>query len=224
MSPQHHLGEDLLLTWATGEGCEATRLLCAAHMTLCPTCRSRAESMEALGGQLFEKLAPAALKEDALEAMFRQVEGNPDSPPPTAPPTELDTSWVLPNELPLPRPIQQYLRKEDQWKSILGGRVQMLELPLSLGSQPMKLTRVSPGFKVPQHTHEGLEFNLVLSGGFHDGDVDFRRGDIAINDDSVEHHLTIDEGEDCVFLAAAENPLKPVGFKATIMSWLAGGF
>ena len=223
MSPQHHLGEDLLLAWATGAGCEATRLLCAAHLTLCPTCRSRAASLEALGGQFFESLAPEALREDALEATFRRLDGIPASLPAAAS-DPVDTSWVLPSGLSLPRPVQQYLRKGDKWKSILGGRVQLLELPLSLGSQPLKLTRASAGFEVPHHTHEGLEFNLVLSGGFHDGDVDYRRGDIAINDDSVAHHLTIDEGEDCVFLAATENPLKPIGLKSTVLSWLAQAF
>jgi len=61
MTVRHHIGDDLLLNYASGALDEASSLLVATHLALCPTCRGRAERAEMIGGELLESLPPAEL-------------------------------------------------------------------------------------------------------------------------------------------------------------------
>jgi putative transcriptional regulator len=223
MTPRHHLSEALVLAWSTGEACEATRLVCASHLTLCPACRARVTELESIGGELLHSIEPVPTMADGLAELFGRIDrGEQESPVEATPSGDLD--WVLPGDHPLPRPIAAYIEPGARWESVVPGKVEQLTLPLRLGDHPVRLTRVKPGFHVPRHTHQGLDLKLVLSGGYHDEENEFNRGDLAINDEELTHSLSIDPGEDCVILAVNEAPLKPVGVKAKLANWLVGGF
>ena len=86
----------------------------------------------------------------------------------------------------------------------------------------MRLLRVRGGFYVPNHSHRGMELNMVLCGGYHDQRVGFERGEVQFADDSVTHDLHIDPGEACVILSVKESVLVPVGVRAKLVSWLFG--
>ena len=48
---------------------------------------------------------------------------------------------------------------------------------------------------MPQHSHEGEEYTLVLRGGFTDGELHFLPGDVATADPTVDHQPIADAGE-----------------------------
>ena len=69
------------------------------------------------------------------------------------------------------------------------------------------LLKAKGGMKMPEHSHKGEEWSLILTGSYSIGDKTYRRGDLHIEDDTVTHAPHIDEGEDCICLVMTEGPL-----------------
>jgi len=80
---------------------------------------------------------------------------------------------------------------------------------------------VKAGAALPQHTHEGAEYTLLLTGGFSDETGHYRRGDVAIADPSIDHRPVADEGEDCICLAVTDAPLRLTGRFGRYLNFLA---
>jgi anti-sigma factor RsiW len=71
MTIKHHIADDLVLAYASGELDEATSLLVATHMALCPQCRQALELAESIGGTLIEEEA----ENPQLRHPFRNADG-----------------------------------------------------------------------------------------------------------------------------------------------------
>ncbi|CAM3676444.1 ChrR family anti-sigma-E factor [Litorimonas haliclonae] len=69
------------------------------------------------------------------------------------------------------------------------------------------LLKAKGGMKMPEHSHKGEEWSLILTGSYSIGDKTYRRGDLHIEDDTVTHAPHIDEGDDCICLVMTEGPL-----------------
>ena len=215
MTPHHHIPDDLLIGYATGTLTEAESLLIATHLSLCPVCRKHNRSLEAVGGAVLESITPVEMADSSLESLLAVLD---DPFPPPAPRSVLPEAFA---DLLLPTPLRNYVVEsgQKQWQTVVPGVVHQITLPVSLGGVPVRLTRMRGGFKVPKHTHNGRELNLVLHGGFHDRGEGFGPGDISDRDESVTHELNIDPGEPCILLAVNENPLVPVSITAKLASW-----
>lgn len=203
--PNHHLPDEVLLDYASGAADEGVSLLVATHLTLCPICRDRAAELDALGGELVENLPPADLSDDAFAKLLARLD-EPGSEPAAAEPAREEQAT---DDATLPRVLQRYVGAAAQdipWQP-LGLGVDHVDLSVEGGSRAM-LLRVPEGRAVPQHTHEGNEYVLVLQGGFSDAHGHFVRGDVEASDDSVDHRPVADVGEDCICLAVTDAPLK----------------
>ena len=66
------------------------------------------------------------------------------------------------------------------------------------------LLRIAAGRYLPQHSHDGVEFTQVLHGRFHDGRALFGAGDFDSADGEVRHQPVVQEGSECICLAALE--------------------
>ena len=64
------------------------------------------------------------------------------------------------------------------------------------------------GVRTPSHGHFGFEAMLVLKGGFSDGVDEYRRGDVCVADEEVEHKPIALPGEDCIVYCVREAPVK----------------
>jgi putative transcriptional regulator len=69
------------------------------------------------------------------------------------------------------------------------------------------LLKAKGGMKMPEHSHNGEEWSLILTGSYSVGDKIYRRGDLHIEDESVTHAPHITEGEDCICLVMTQGPL-----------------
>jgi len=193
--PDPHLPEELLLAYAAGIASEPHALLCAVHLTLCETCRDDLALYEGIGGALLD--TTSATGEPGPVAV----------PAPAA--TTSPTDGALPDGAETwPRALHPYVRGR-RWRWHSPG-VHMLTTPLILDEMPVRLFRLAPRHHVPQHTHEGVELTLVLSGGFVDLGQHYQRGDITCRDQDTTHDLVIDDDGECVTLAINEHPLVPL--------------
>lgn len=230
MRISHHQSEALLLDYATGALGEAWSLAIATHLALCPQCRQTLSDMEEVGGAVLEALSPAPVAADAFEAVLARLDGTPAQPetavaqpkPTVAPPPGVVASA---GELPiLPQPLRGYVGGDVDslaWKRLGLGAYQ---LPIRTRDETAqaRLLRIPAGRPVPEHGHGGLEMTLVLCGAFSDVTGEYRRGDLQVADESLDHQPHAAEGEDCICLAVTDAPLRFKSLAARLVQPLVG--
>jgi putative transcriptional regulator len=202
---RHHPSEELLFDYATGALREPQALAIAAHAALCPACRADVEGYEAMGGSLLAETSPVDLPQDALDRVFARIE----RPEPAAPPLHVDEE----TRRLLPSPLWRYVGGSLtglNWRR-RGGGVESAEIPIGVGTFITRLLRIAPGRAVPAHTHDGIEYTLVLQGGYHDGEVGYGRGDFQFADRSLDHKPIADPGDPCLCLAVLDAPMRLTG-------------
>lgn len=214
MIPAHHPDDALLAGYAAGTLDEATGLVIATHLALCPGCRDAVALFEAVGGALIDDVEPVPMAPDALPALLSRLdrEGNVGPVPAgtVGPSSGSDPAPAL------PRPLRDYVGGDldaVRWKRLIRG-VDLYDIPVGSaggGRVKVRLMRVRGGVAVPRHTHEGIEMTLVLAGGFSDASGHYRRGDLACSDSDVDHRPVADQGEDCVCVALTDAPLRLTG-------------
>lgn len=197
----HHVPEDALLAYATGNGSEAEALLVAAHATLCPQCRHTIEDFQAAGDALLESLPEAQLPPSMLDELLQSL--LQPLPEPTPPPARRGRG-VLPEAIAM----HTGPYSEVAWTTVIPG-VEMVELPVLHNGIPTRLFRLVPGLQIPIHSHSGVERLLVLTGAFTDEMGTFQRGDVSWRSDTGDHNQRILQGDPCVALLVADGLLVP---------------
>ena len=196
---KHHLTDDLLMGYATGNLPEAFSLVVATHVSLCDECRARLGSFEEIGGALIEADA-SEVAPDALEKTLRMIEGGPSEP--------IRVSSAQTNTV-FPAPLREYAGgdlAEVKWRAIPGG-VKQAVLKTSQDAT-VRLLAIPGGVAMPDHGHRGTELTMVLQGAFHDEEDRFGRGDIEIADEDLNHTPVAEAGQTCICLAATDAPLR----------------
>ncbi|WP_420133529.1 ChrR family anti-sigma-E factor [Rhodopseudomonas sp.] len=203
MSVQHHIGDDLLLSYAAGTLDEASSLLVATHLALCPHCRARSTAAEAVGGELLEALPAAELPPGMMQSVMAQLRREPPAAP--APARMAPASDIV-----IPEPLRSYLGgdlRTLRWTRV-APRVQQIVIDIP-GSRPQaRMLRFQGGTQVPTHGHGGRELTLVLSGSLCDRDAVLVRGDVAETDEQTEHQPYAGPEQDCICLAVTDAPLR----------------
>ena len=190
----HHISDSLLDAYRAGTLSHAFAMVVASHLSLCDKCRAAHESGDMIGGLLLERSEGVALTEGARERMLAAL----DAPPPPPP---VRASGVF------PAPVVEALEgKPPRWRTLGGGIRQQILSADSTGS--VRLLYIPPGRSVPEHGHRGLELTLVLQGSFSDREGAFRRGDVEMAHDEIDHQPVAGEGEPCICLAATDAPLR----------------
>lgn len=199
LSVHHHLGDELLMSYAAGTLTEGWSIGVAAHLTFCPSCRERLAEFESIGGYFLE-CADAEQRSDVQwDDMRRRIEGA--APPTVAPAPSTDPL--------LPQPLLAYVEKAGglRWRSLGSGASQM-KIPVSDPTTIVRLLKIPAGKPVPEHGHSGRELTLVLAGSFGDSVAVFHRGDVELADDELTHQPAATPDEDCICLAITEAPLR----------------
>lgn len=205
-----HVSHDILLGYAAGTLDEASSLLVATHLALCPHCRSRNAAADSLGGYLLESIDEEPVSQVMKNAVLARIRNEPPAEP-VKPPVARPASAIIPD------PLRSYLGHDLdglQWKT-LAPRVQQVLIPTSDNSRAKaRLLRFKSGMTVPSHGHNGRELTLVLTGSLCDRDIVLHRGDIAETDERTEHQPFAGPDEDCICLAVTDAPLRFKGILA----------
>ncbi|MDX2222543.1 MAG: ChrR family anti-sigma-E factor [Rhodospirillaceae bacterium] len=215
MALNHHPHEDTLWAYATGNLDEASGVLVATHLALCPACRREVAALEATGGAMFESIDAAPMAGNAFEKLMARVEAetgpraaNSNAKPiRTAPAVGGNSATVL------PRPLRDYVGGDLDafaWRRMTAG-VDYVDLPVNAEGRRARLLRIAPGTRVPTHGHGGEEMTMVLAGGYSDASGSFARGDVQTADESTVHQPVADPGEPCICLTVTRGPLMPTG-------------
>lgn len=205
---QHHISDELLLDYATGNLAEGWSIAVATHLALCPGCRDRLSFMEHTGGQILEATEVKAEESpsvDSWSAMKARLQTQSAAPTAAAEPVPAPTDIPV-----LPEPLRSYLGGDVdrlKWKALGRGAY---HIPIKTGDKEsqVRLLKIPAGKPVPEHSHGGRELTLVLKGAFTDGEAVFKRGDIEEADETLTHQPVATQDEDCICLAVTDAPLK----------------
>ncbi|HEX3809886.1 MAG TPA: ChrR family anti-sigma-E factor [Rhizomicrobium sp.] len=214
MSMQHHPAEELLLDYAAGASDEATSLILATHLALCPQCRRTVGQAEAAGGALLATAKPEALSSGALESVLARLSDTVTEP--AAP------KLTAIGKAEAPEPLRSYIGGDldsVKWRRIAGG-ISYADLPVR-GKSKARLIRSEPGAGVGVHSHKGNELTLCLTGGYTDVTGTYARGDIQTTDPTVEHRPLADPEGPCITLGVTDAPLV---FRSRVIGLLAKVF
>lgn len=204
MTINHHPCDESLVAYASGAADEATSLLIATHLTLCPACRRSVRDAESVGGTLLEDIAPEAMSADAFARVASRLGSAPQAEKSSRPSKAPAVANVS------PKPLRDYLGGDldsVRWRRIAPG-VETRAVGLTGGKGRARLIRIAPGHAIPEHGHNGEELTLVLTGGYTDESGHFLRGDVEQADSGVEHQPVADPGGPCVVLATTDAPLR----------------
>jgi len=194
----HHVSDNLLLAYSSGNLPEAFSIAVASHISMCDTCRSTMESFNAMGGLVLDKTIGVAINKDTFGKTLEKIAfGVP----------EVKRQLGSHNEIPTP--LADYIGPNldsIRWQNIGMGVKQSL---LNTSSEATaRLLYIPGGAEMPDHSHTGTELTLVLQGAFADEEDYFSRGDIEIADSGVKHTPVALDGIGCVCLTVTEAPLK----------------
>ena len=205
MTISHHVGGDLLLAYGAGTLDEATSLLVATHLALCPPCRAELALAEAIGGAMLESVATGTAPSETLfDPANSGAERYGERHRPAV------TSSALPGSFVLPQPLRDYAGGDAAdlpWRT-MGGGIRQMALKTHGTGATARLLSIGAGKRVPEHGHRGAELTLVLAGALYDRDAWYRRGDVDAADSSVVHRPAAGPERDCICLAVTDAPLK----------------
>lgn len=210
MSASFHPSDELLVAYGAGSLDEATALLVATHLALCPCCRDVVEKVEFMGGVMLDDLPPSDLAADALASVLNRLE----SPAPRR-----KAAPVPPALAAFPAPLRTYLGSGLDglpWQKLSAGMEQAVLL--DTGVARARLFRIAEGVAIPEHGHEGMELSLVLQGAFSDHAGHYRRGDVASADGETVHRPVVEGGETCLCLTVTDAPLYLTGLLGRLMN------
>ena len=219
-----HPSAQQLVSFVDGDLSPAVSLMVSAHCDMCSTCQRFVEQeTERLAGSLLEDngFKQVDLKAD-YSAMIAQITQSPSS-------VEADTGekQKQPNRkqrestqvsiaakgsieldgrnFVLPRTLQRYIEKTGGWSSLVG---KLWQAPVDLGSQVVaNFIYMGKGGSVPEHTHRGTEYTLVINGEFSDGLNNYDSGDFIFMDGQNTHTPRSDNTQGCLVFTIVDQPL-----------------
>lgn len=200
MSVTHHPSPELLASFAAGTLDAGEHLVVAVHASGCRSCRRFVHALEAIGGSAVDAVEPVPMKAGAFEAVMAKLDRSP-SPASTSRDKAGDG---------LPELLKHY-RIGRRRRVAPGVSMRPIELPPSSISRAF-LLESSPGTRMLEHTHTGIELTCVLRGSFSHEGGRFGPGDFDFGDDTLDHQPFVGADEPCLCLVAMTGDLRMNGF------------
>ena len=209
MNIAHHPSPEMLLSYAAGATREASALLVATHLALCPECRKTVAAAESAGGAMLGAES-AAMSDGAFDALLGRLDE-----------TQPETKKNVPGDIP--EPLRSYVGAnfcDLRWQMVAPG---IWQIPfLKQGKTRARLLKVAPDTGVGHHSHHGEELTLVLAGGFSDETGSYGPGDVQTTTPDITHLPVSDSGEPCINLAVTDAPLRFLRKRDALIGWLFG--
>jgi putative transcriptional regulator len=197
MTVRHHPEDALLLAYAAGNLDSAMALILATHLAFCARCRQLVARQEDIGGVLLEDLPPEQMAPDALARVMARL----DESLPAAKPQVSNDKTPAPLRAALGRDLSDL-----RWRRM--GRDLAYTTLYRRGPVAVRLLRGAPGAATGRHSHHGMEYTLVLRGGYSDATGSYAPGDFQAASSEVSHSPIADPEEACINLSVTTGPLK----------------
>ena len=202
----YHPQFELMHAFVQGELSASLTAGVAMHAEMCSSCRQQIDALtEQYAQQCFEaengqhgasaeqeKSIDFTVQDDELDEFFRDMlkditasDGITDNQQPS-PHTVLFSG----QQYQLPRAISNI----PQGKITQLGKLSRSRLQLNEGDVRTSLLHIEPGGVVPEHTHDGFELTLLLSGSYRDDQGYYQVGDFIMRDQRHHHQPFSEQG------------------------------
>ncbi|MHA7871731.1 MAG: ChrR family anti-sigma-E factor [Hyphococcus sp.] len=198
---RHHPRIETLADFAAGRMDEARSVVVATHLAKCSACAETVSDLEAVGGQLLDDVAPVAMATDGLERVLERAGASAQIMPP-----HIDAAATIESRPPLSAYLAGGL-DDVEWRWVAPGMAQSVIKAQGYRDGVLRLLKISPGTRMPKHTHGGEEVTLILRGAYQDEVGEFNVGDFADLDGDHEHSPMAIGDEPCICLIATAAPL-----------------
>ena len=217
---KYHPEQSQLTQFVQGNISPAEALIVSAHCDLCHRCRQFVQHQtQLIAAEVFDTPQP----KDSLEnygAMLAAITQLPASETaPAAPDNKLNLSTPEPiatstlvktleldgHQFTLPPTLQRIAAKTGNWSGLVG---RLWQAPVELNYPGVaNFIYMGRGGSVPEHTHRGVEYTLVLDGEFNDGINHYRTGDFVVMTDDNTHAPHSEHREGCLVFTLLDEPL-----------------
>lgn len=208
--------EALLMDYAAGTLDEAQSLIVASHLTLSPFARRIVGECETIGGNLLDhQCNPIAMKSDSLADVLDRLDKESEDEEESV---QHKTCEML-DGMNIPRPIQNYIHETEYlpWKKVYPG-MHTYEIKTKCHNSKVRLLKIDPGTKTPEHSHGGTEITLMIDGAAHDVSGTYSRGDLIVMDERITHQPVADEKLGCFCLVVNSDPIRLTGWMGKILN------
>lgn len=194
-----------LQAFSAGNCQPALALMISAHVDMCPQCRSECVDIQA---ELADDLLMQPKVSEPLGNRYISMMSNITSLPVVHTPAPIaeNSSIELDGKFfELPRTLKRHVINTGNWSRLVG---KLWQAPVDLGEiGKANFMYMEKGGRVPEHTHKGTEFTLVVNGQYGDGISEYESGDFTIMDSKHKHlpHSQSDEG--CLVFTIVDQPL-----------------
>lgn len=192
-----HPPRDVLHAYATGATQLTRRLLIEAHLALCPDCSALVPRYRDPGDRLPDATIADEVAMPHFERVWDAVErvGEAKGCP--------EAAAILPQPFRAWLPVPAALRWIPMWPHQSRSAVLARD---GDGGSVLYLSYYPENSAYPRHRHIGLEENVILSGGYQNGDVHVEAGDWVVGASGTEHAPMTGPGEECWCLSRVEPP------------------
>ena len=204
----HTVEAEWLGAYCAGQLSTAKRLVLSCQAAVNPAIARRLDRIDSVGGVLLESASGEALSDSFISNLMGKIDqkGSRKMPIKANEQTRKHSGlgdWV-------PGPLSEFLeasKTPSNWTNMGFG---MARLPLMQdGNEKLYLLKAKAGMKMPEHSHHGEEWALILQGGYHIGNDSYQYGDVHRENQDCTHSPIIDDhGEACITLVAAEGGVK----------------
>lgn len=197
------VNEEWLAMHSAGTLSPFKELVLACQAELRPELNETLGLIDHAGGVLLESAKGEDLSAGFMDALAGRISEQAAAEPAAQVQAAADTpEWM-------PPALSDYIRRRGirlKWRAS-GGGVQRASLGRTRSGERLYLLRAGAGTPLPQHTHAGQEWSLVLSGGYTADGAQYIAGDLHQEDETVMHELRIDNDGPCISLVADEGKL-----------------
>ncbi|MFT6028793.1 MAG: putative transcriptional regulator [Oleiphilaceae bacterium] len=212
----YHPSDELLMSFSAGQMPNALGIIVACHLEKCSHCRQRAALYERIGGEILMDTDDAPMPTQLLDNLLSKLEL-----PEISATNESHAISVLDSFADserqmiqnLPRPLRRFVGNEFNKLPWTGMTSSLKEFVLSFSDNDYtaKFYKISAGKELPEHTHRGNEYTLVLDGSFSDKAGEYHQGDFILADKRTIHQPKAANDCDCICFAVTDAPLKMTG-------------
>lgn len=200
-----HPDQGKLSLFSKGALAPAESLLVAAHCDMCQRCAIIVkEATHDVASETFDFAVPEVGMSEQYGAMLAQITQLP--PATSAQASRVDNVIELDGkQFTIPRSLLAIADKTGNWNGLIG---KLWHAPVDLGyAGAAHFIYMAKGGSVPEHTHRGIEYTLVLDGDFHDGLNQYQAGDYIMMDGDSTHAPQSTASNGCLVFSIMDQPL-----------------
>lgn len=217
---KYHPDIELLLKYINGKLEPSLSVAIGLHHQQCEICQQRIAELEMVGGETLESMPAVATAEDKIALKdFDKLMGDIAHIEPEKTTREYDNLAVAESDLDILDKLNKQQFDDMDWHRV-SPKIWKTTIAMNDPDFEVELLKFAANAKIPQHTHEGDEYTVVLQGDFSDSQGHYKEGSFIVQDENDEHSPVAGENG-CICLAITNAPLKFTGTLGPILNWFS---